>query len=128
MPLTATQRRSLQRMAKSPSLAHRRVVQARALLWAGVESATGDRAPIRVDSDALRRWWTGLAVKGIDGIGVIANGRGRKSSLPPGTVAEAVRITQHEKPADGSTHWTTRSLARKLGIGKDAIARIWADQ
>jgi hypothetical protein len=42
-------------------------------------------------------------------------------------VAEVVRITQHEEPAAGSTHWTTRSLARRLGIGKDAVAGIWSD-
>ncbi len=32
-----------------------------------------------------------------------------------------------ETPGDGSTHWTTRSMARRVGIGKDAVARIWAD-
>jgi hypothetical protein len=53
--------------------------------------------------------------------------RGRKPSLPAGTVAEVVRLTLHEAPTDGSTHWTTRSLARRVGIGKDAVARIWAD-
>jgi len=42
-------------------------------------------------------------------------------------VAEVVRVTQHERPGDGSTHWTTRSLARRFGIGKDAVARIWSD-
>src|SRR6266536_271994 len=35
--------------------------------------------------------------------------------------------TRDEVPADGSTHWTTRSLAARLGIGKDAVARTWAD-
>ncbi len=58
---------------------------------------------------------------------MIATGRGRKPWLPPGTVAEVVRVTQHERPSGGSTHWTTRTLARQLGIGKDAVARIWAD-
>jgi hypothetical protein len=42
-------------------------------------------------------------------------------------VAETVRITQHELPADGSTHWTTRTLGKRLGIGKDSVARIWKD-
>src|SRR5450756_1189292 len=44
-----------------------------------------------------------------------------------GTVAEIVRVTCHEAPDDTSTHWTTRSLAKRFGIGKDAIARVWAD-
>jgi len=43
------------------------------------------------------------------------------------TVAEVVRVTCLESPEDGSTHWTTRVLARRLGIGKDTVARIWRD-
>jgi len=39
-------------------------------------------------------------------------------------VAEIVRVTCHEKPADTSTHWTTRSLAARFGVGKDTIARV----
>jgi transposase len=42
-------------------------------------------------------------------------------------VAETVRITQHELPADGLTHWTTRTLGKRVGIGKDSVARIWKD-
>jgi hypothetical protein len=33
----------------------------------------------------------------------------------------------HGAAADGSTHWSTRSLAAQVGIGKDAVAKIWAD-
>jgi transposase len=80
-----------------------------------------------VDSDTVRRWRERFVRSGPGGVGVIAKGRGRKSSLPPGTVAEVLRLTQHERPAGGSTHWTTRSLAARAGIGKDAVARIWAD-
>lgn len=36
-------------------------------------------------------------------------------------------LTREELPADGSTHWSTRSLAARVGIGKDTVARIWAD-
>jgi len=44
-----------------------------------------------------------------------------------GTVAEVVRVTLTETPDGTSTHWTTRTLARRLGIGKDSVARIWRD-
>lgn len=30
------------------------------------------------------------------------------------------------KPSDGSTHWSTRKLARKLGISHMMVARVWA--
>ena len=42
-------------------------------------------------------------------------------------MAEVVRYTLNEKPDDTSTHWTTRTLAKKLGVGKDTVARIWRD-
>ena len=42
-------------------------------------------------------------------------------------MAEVVRVTQHELPDDGSTHWMSRRLAERLGIGKDSVARIWRD-
>ena len=115
-------------MAVSTSLPHRRVVQARALLWAADGVANQEIARrCEVDSDAVRRWRTRFVEKGVAGVGVIAKGRGRRSPLTEGTVAEIVRVTCHEKPDDGGTHWTTRSLAKRFGLGKDTIAKVWAD-
>ena len=59
--------------------------------------------------------------------GKIAKGRGRKLGLPAGTVEEVLRIIHRELPADGSTHWSTRTMAARVGIAKDAVAKIWAD-
>jgi transposase len=128
LPVNAEQRAELTRMSRSTVLPHRTVVQARALLMAadGVANEQIARS-CQVDSDTVRRWRARFGQSGAGGVGVIAKGRGRKSSLPPGTVAEVLRLTQHERPADGSTHWSTRSMAAQVGIGKDAVARIWAD-
>jgi transposase len=126
--MSDVQRVELSRMAASTVLPHRQVVQARALLWA-VEGVANEEIARRsgVDSDTVRRWRKRFADTGTAGVGVIAKGRGRKSWPPPGTVQEVLRLTREELPADGSTHWTTRSLAARVGIGKDAVARIWAD-
>ena len=128
LPVSAEQRDVLTKMSRSTVLEHRRVVQARALLMAadGVANEVIARR-CAVDSDTVRRWRVRFAQAGAGGVGVIAKGRGRKPSLPPGTVAEVLRLTQHETPAGGSTHWTTRSMAARVGIGKDAVARIWSD-
>ena len=64
---------------------------------------------------------------GTDGVSVIAKGRGRKPSLPNGTVQAVVRDILHASLDDGSTHWTTRMMAERHGIGKDCVARIWRD-
>ncbi len=125
---TVEQRAELERMAASTSLPHRQVVQARGLLWA-CEGVANDEIGRRcgVDSDAVRRWRSRFVSEGTDGVGRIAKGRGRKPSLPPGTVEEVLRLTHKERPADGSTHWSTRTMAARVGIGKDSVAKIWAD-
>jgi transposase len=128
LPVSAEERRELTRMAQSTSLPHRKVVQAQGLLMAADGAANEQVArTVGVDSDTVRRWRARFAQTGPQGVGVIAKGRGRKPSLPPGTVAEVLRLTQQEKPGEGSTHWSTRSMAARAGIGKDAVARIWAD-
>ncbi len=120
------QRRSLERMARSTSLPHRTVVQAKALLLAADGVATNEVARrCGTTNESVRAWRRRFEVEGVEGVGRIAPGRGRKSWLPEGTVAEVVRVTLEESPDDTSTHWTTRSLADRLGIGKDAVARIW---
>ena len=129
-PLTVSRRdrSELQRMARSTSLPHRTVRQAKALLWAADGVANEEIARrSEVDADAVRRWRRRFEERGVDGVGVIAKGRGRKSWLPEGTVAEVVRLTMTTVPPDGSTQWSTRTLGEYLGIGKDTVARIWRD-
>src|SRR5271166_3409155 len=128
LSVSEEQRTELQRMAASTSLPHRQVVQARGLLWA-CDGVANEEIARRcgVDSDTVRRWRCRFAERGAAGVGVLAKGRGRKTSLPPGTVEEVLRLTHRERPADGSTHWSTRTLAARVGIGKDAVAKIWAD-
>lgn len=128
LPVTDDQRVALQLMAASTSLPHRKVVQAQGLLLA-CDGVANEQIARRcgVDSDTVRRWRKRFADRGINGVGVIAKGRGRKPGLAPGTVEEVVRLTHNERPADGSTHWSTRTMAARMGIGKDSVAKIWAD-
>ena len=128
MPVTDEQRAELEQMASSTSSPHRQVVQARGLLLA-CDGVANEEIARRcgVDSDTVRRWRFRFAEVGTTGVGRIAKGRGRKPSLPTGTVEEVLRLTHSERPPDGSTHWSTRTLAARLGIGKDTVAKIWAD-
>ncbi|HWF20827.1 MAG TPA: IS630 family transposase [Acidimicrobiales bacterium] len=126
--MTDAQRDQLDQIARSSSLPHRAVRQADALLAAadGVPNEHIGRR-VGVSANTVRAWRADFARQGVAGVGTIAKGRGRKAYLPEGTVAEVVRVTCNELPEDTSTHWTTRTLAKKLGVGKDTVARIWKD-
>ena len=126
LAMTAEQRLALERMARSSSLPHRTVVQSKALLLAADGVGTNEVARrCGTTDDSVRAWRRRFEVEGVEGVGRIAPGRGRRSWLPEGTVGEVVRATLEEVPEDGSTQWSTRSLAERLGVGKDTVARIW---
>ena len=128
LPVTDDQRQELGRVASSSVLPHRQVVQAQALLWAADGVANEEIARrCRVDSDPVRRWRNRFTEKGVDGVGKVAEGRGRKSWLPADTVQRVVELTLTGEPPGGATHWTTRSLAAEVGVGKDTVAQVWAD-
>jgi transposase len=125
-PITAEERVVVERMARSSSLPHRKVVQARALLLAADGVGTNEVARrCGTTDDSVRRWRRRFETEGPDGIGRVAPGRGRRSWLAPGTVAEIVRLTCTTVPDDDSTQWSTRTLAERLGVSKDTVARAW---
>ena len=128
LSLTDEQRLALERLARSSSARHRTVQQARALLLAARGVANNEIARrVGVSANSVRKWRTRFDEKGLADFGRIAPGRGRKSWLEPGTVEAVVHDTLHATPDDGSTHWTTRAMATRHGIGKDTVARIWRD-
>ncbi len=128
LKVTDGERDALETMARSSVLPHRQVVHAKALLLAAEGTANGEIARrCHTTPNAVRRWRARFAVCGVEGVGRIAAGRGRRSWLAEGTVAAVVADTLHNKPDDGSTHWTTRLMAERHGIGKDTVARIWRD-
>jgi transposase len=128
LAMTDEQRAALEKMARSTTLGHHKVVQAKALLLAGDGVGTNEVARrCHTTNDSVRAWRRRFEAEGVEGVGRIAKGRGRSSWLPEGTVAAVVHDTLHESPDDGSTHWTTRTMAARFGIGKDTVARIWKD-
>ncbi len=128
LAMTDEQRAALETMARSTTLGHRKVMQAKALLLAADGVGNNEVARrCRTTNDSVRAWRRRFEAEGVEGIGRIAKGRGRRSWLPEGTVADVVHDTLHETPDDGSTHWSTRLMAKRFGIGKDTVARIWRD-
>jgi transposase len=126
LEVTDDQRQQLEAMSRSSSIPHRKVIQAKALLWAA-DGVANEEIARRCDTtpDTVRRWRARFAERGIAGVGTIAPGRGRKPGIPPDVIEAIVHDTLHERPDDDSTHWSTRTMADRHGVGKDTVARIW---
>jgi len=128
MEVTAEARGELERLARSEVEPYRKVIQARALLMlADGVSIRATARELGTWPKTVMRWRDKFKAGGAGSVGTIGPGRGRKSWLEEGTVPKVVHDTLHVLPDDGSTHWTTRLMAKRHGIGKDTVARIWRD-
>ncbi len=75
--------------------------------------------------NTVTRWRERFLSDGVEGIGVIRDGRGRKPGISAATIEAIVHDTLHTVPENGSVCWSTRSMAARYGIGKDTVARVW---
>jgi DeoR/GlpR family transcriptional regulator of sugar metabolism/transposase len=50
---------------------------------------------------------------------------GRPRTITDEQVAKVITMTLRQKPPGGDTHWSTRSMARQVGMSQTAISRIW---
>jgi transposase len=74
--------------------------------------------------DFIARWRRRFAAERLAGL--YARHRGRVVS--DNVISQEARILSATRQAtpDGSTHWSTRKLARHLGVSHSRVARVWA--
>ena len=126
MQMSESDRVAVERLARSRTAPYRKVVQANALLaLADGASVRSTARSIGSHQDTVARWRDRFVEHGVDGIGVIAPGRGRKPEIGQAVVEAIVDDTLHTVPDDGSAAWSTRTMGRRHGVGKDTVARIW---
>lgn len=126
LKVTRAERRALERMACSTVLEHRVVVQASALLLAADGVANEQIArECSTNPDTVRAWRRKFEAGGVDAVGTIAPGRGRKPEIDQATIDAIVDDTLHTVPDDGATEWSCRTMGAKHGVGKDTVQRIW---
>lgn len=124
--LRATERAQLTVLAKSPSLPYRVVIQAKAIL-AAADGASTEEVARRCDTSAntVRRWLRRFAEEGAEGIGRVSDGRGRPPEVSPERVQAIVEDTLGARPPDGSTRWSSRTMAERHGVSKDYVLKVW---
>lgn len=125
--MTPGEREMLETLTRSRTAPHQQVLRARVLLMA----ADGE-ANIRIAEDVgvtpvtVRAWRRRFSEDGLSGLDKIRAGRGRKPSIPEETIAEIVRLTTTTTP-DGATHWSCRTMAKRVGVSSATVQRIWSD-
>ena len=128
MKLTKSERMELEQQAgarngRADAARHARLILllADGLTWAEI------RAKLDCNDSYISRWSKRFAVDRLAGLFARHSGRERYKVTDRIEARVLARTTKH-KPADGSTHWSSRKLAAELGgdISHMTVARIWA--
>jgi transposase len=128
MKLTSTEVTELQRQAnarngRADSARHARLILllAEGLTWAEI------RGKLDCSDSYIDRWSKRFAAERLAGLFARHAGRERYK-VTERVEARVLAWTTKRKPADGSTHWSSRKLAAELGdaISHMTVARIWA--
>jgi hypothetical protein len=97
-----------------------------ALLASQGEPALRIARVLNVQRRTVLLWHRRVAEQGIGTVWDIAPGRGRKPHYDRARVTQVVEATLQSQPR-GSTHWSTRSMAKAQGLSKSSVQRIWDD-
>lgn len=122
--LAPPERRELQRRLRSRSLASEEVRRAKViLLLAQGLSFSAIGSQLACSDRYISNWKKRFQAHRLSGLA--SRYGGRKAN--PLAAKEQARIlaATRQPPRDGTTHWSTRRLARHLGTSHSAIARTW---
>jgi transposase len=124
--LTTEQRTELEtrersRRGRADAARRARVV----LLLADGESYASVRAKTGCSSRTIALWKHRFEADGIAGL--TARHRGSKPTVLTPALQARILAWTRRAPPHGATHWSTRSLGRKLGVQHTVIARAWRD-
>ena len=125
--LSPPERRALRRMGRSRSARNEDVRRANLILKiarASLSLREISRSE-RCSINTVRLWRDRFLSERLTGLW--SRHRGRMSDVGSEKIeARIIDWTLHRKPADASTHWSSRKLAAQLGVNHMRVARVWA--
>ena len=120
--LTPRQRAELERRVRSQTLDVRAVRRARIVLLAADGRGNREIARELGIGRIQAGCWRDRFAQG--GLGAIEGDLPRSGRKPRIDAAEIVRITT-QTTREGATHWSTRTLAAKVGISDTTVLKVW---
>ena len=123
--VTPEDRSRLEAIVSDRNRAQKHVARARVLLATGEGLGTMEiMARSGLSKPAVWRWQARYMAEGVEGLLRDKTRKPGKAPLAPETVARVVELTLGEAPGE-TTHWTSRAMAKLVGVGVISVQRIW---
>jgi len=127
LTLTDAERVQLQRWARRAKSSQALALRSRIVLACAVPGVSNKRvaADLGCSEPTVGKWRRRFVERRLEGL-VDEDRPGRPSSVGLDRVEEVIVATLESKPAN-ATHWSQSSMAKKSGLSRSTIGRIWKD-
>jgi transposase len=123
--LSDDERVTLERWARRPTTGQALALRCRIVLAAADGALNRDIArELNCNATTVGKWRTRFAAKRLDGL-MDEPRPGQPRKITDEIVERVIVTTLEESPPDGSTQWSTRSMAARVGLNQTAVSRIW---
>ena len=122
--LSDDERETLQRWARRPKSAQALALRSKIVLAAADgETNQAIAAELRCHPTTVGKWRTRFAEKRLDGL-LDEPRPGQPRKITDEVVEAVIVATLETTPPDGSTHWSTRSMAAKVGLNQTVAVEV----
>jgi transposase len=123
--LNLESRRQLERQARGRTVPMRVALRSRIVLLAADGKQHKQISEELKISPRMAALWRGrFLLQGVEGLLKDAPRPGRTPSIPAAMVNTVIKKTTQSTPVN-ATHWSTRTMAREVGISEASVRRIW---
>jgi transposase len=123
--LSDDERDTLRRWARRPKTGQALALRCRIVLAAADGALNQDIArELGCNAVTVGKWRARFAAKRFDGL-VDEPRPGQPRKITDEIVEQVIVTTLEEVPPDGASQWSTRSMAKRVGLNQTAVSRIW---
>jgi len=124
LELTSVEKQSLQQTVRRRGAGHLEVLRARVILWAA-EGLSNTEIVRRTNLSAptVGKWRQRFLKNRTAGLSEMPRS-GAPRRIDDDKIQQVVTATLESKPQQ-ATHWSTRTMAQRCGLSRQAVSRIW---